>query len=73
MIRETKEVLGCPFLRVSVLGQVDSRNGKALAEGKRRNNTMEKARVKQPKKSEGCIVRAQSVLVACRLKTQILN
>ena len=56
MIRETGEVLGCPFLRVSVLVQVASCDGKAPAEGKPRYNPMGKAKAKQPKKSDGCIL-----------------
>ena len=56
MIRETGEVLGCPSVRVSVLVQVACHDGKAPAEGKSRYNPMGKAKAKQPKKSEGCIV-----------------
>ena len=56
MIRETGEVLGCPSVRVSVLVQVACHDGKAPAEGKSRYNPMGKAKVRQPKKSEGCIV-----------------
>ena len=56
MIRETGEVLGCPSVRVSVLVQVACHDGKAPAEGKSRYNLMGKAKVRQPKKSEGCIV-----------------
>ena len=56
MIRETGEVLGCPSVRVSVLVQVACHDGKAPAEGKSRYNPMGKAKVRRPKKSEGCIV-----------------
>ena len=56
MIRETGEVLGCPSVRVSVLVQVACHDGKAPAEGKPRYNPKGKAKVRQPKKSEGCIV-----------------
>ena len=69
MIRETGEVLGCPSVRVSVLVQVASCDGKTPAEGKPRYNPMGKDEAKQPKKSEELIVCAQSVLVACGLKS----
>ena len=55
MIRETGEVLGCPFLRVSVLIQVVFCDGKASTEGKSGYNPREKAKTRQPKKSDGCI------------------
>ena len=56
MIRRTGEVLGCPSVRVSDLVQVACHDGKAPADGKPRYNPMGKAKVKQPKKSEGCIL-----------------
>jgi len=56
LIRGTGEVLGCLSVRVSDLVQVACHDGKAPAEGKPRYNPMGKAKVKQPKKSDGCIV-----------------